>query len=71
MQDSKFKTWFNMDFVILSITICPRDQCLTSQVLSAIQAMQVCMNFKFTREDFLKGKVGEKIISEDFDFDKM
>ena len=40
------------------------------QVLSAIQHAQLRLKYDFTEADFLDGKVGEKMIPEDFNFDE-
>ena len=40
------------------------------QVLSAIQHAQLRLKCDFTEADFLDGKVGEKMVPEDFNFDE-
>ena len=40
------------------------------QVLSAIQHAQLRLKYDFTEADFLDGKVGEKMVPEDFNFDE-
>ena len=40
------------------------------QVLSAIQHAQLRLKYEFTEADFLDGKVGEKMVPEDFDFEE-
>ena len=39
------------------------------EVLAAIQHAQMRLGRDFTREEFMKGTVGEHMISEDFDFE--
>ena len=40
------------------------------QVLQAIQHAQLWLDYTFTKEDFLQGKVGTKMIQEDFNFEE-
>ena len=40
------------------------------QVLSVIQHAQLRLHYEFTEQDFLDGKVGEKLVPEDFDFEE-
>ena len=40
------------------------------QVLQAIQHVQLQLDYTFTKEDFLQGKVGAKMIQEDFNFEE-
>ena len=40
------------------------------EVLSAIQHTQHRLQYEFTADDFLHGKVGEYMLPDDFDFEK-
>ena len=40
------------------------------QVLSALQHAQLRLNYTFTEQDFLEGKVGAQMKPEDFNFEE-